>query len=69
LLRIERQVSETRGQFAKGQSRITTATITFPSQADEEFARSRGDLAMIEENINSAQDTGADSAQRWTGKG
>jgi adhesin transport system membrane fusion protein len=56
LLRIERQVSEMRGQLAEVQSRITTAGTTFRSQADEDLAKSRGDLAVLDENIKSAQD-------------
>jgi membrane fusion protein, adhesin transport system len=56
LLRIERQVSEMRGQLAEVQARITTASTTFRSQADEDLAKSRGDLAVLDENIKSAQD-------------
>jgi membrane fusion protein, adhesin transport system len=56
LLRIERQVSEMRGQLAEVQSRIITAGTTFRSQADEDLAKSRGDLAVLDENIKSAQD-------------
>jgi adhesin transport system membrane fusion protein len=56
LLRIERQVSEMRGQLAEVQSRIVTSRATFRSQADEDLAKSRGDLAVLDENIKSAQD-------------
>ena len=56
LLRIERQVSEMRGQLAEVQSRIVTTRATFRAQADEDLAKSRGDLAVLDENIKSAQD-------------
>src|SRR5262249_35195305 len=45
-----------RGQLAEVQSRIVTARATFRAQADEDLAKSRGDLAVLEENIRSAQD-------------
>jgi membrane fusion protein, adhesin transport system len=56
LLRIERQVSDMRGQLAEVQSRIATTRTTFRAQADEDLAKSRGDLAVLDENIKSAQD-------------
>lgn len=56
MLRIERQTSEIRGQLAEVASRMVTAKATFRSQADEELAKSRGDLAVLEENMKSAQD-------------
>jgi adhesin transport system membrane fusion protein len=56
LLRIQRQVSDIRGQLAEVQSRMVTAKTTFRSQADEDLAKSRGDLAVLEENMKSAQD-------------
>jgi adhesin transport system membrane fusion protein len=56
MLRLERQASELRGQLAEVQSRMTTARTTFRSQADEDLAKSRGDLAVLDENIRSAQD-------------
>jgi adhesin transport system membrane fusion protein len=56
MLRLERQASELRGQLAEVQSRMTTAKTTFRSQADEDLAKSRADLAVLDENIRSAQD-------------
>jgi membrane fusion protein, adhesin transport system len=56
MLRLERQLSETRGQLAEVQSRITNTKATFRSQADEDLAKSKGDLAVLDENIKSAQD-------------
>ena len=44
------------GQLAEVQSRITNARAAFRSQADEDLAKSRGDLAALDENIKSAQD-------------
>lgn len=56
MLRLERQASEIRGQLAETQSRITNIKTAFRSQAEEDLAKSRGDLAVLEENIKSAQD-------------
>jgi adhesin transport system membrane fusion protein len=56
MLRLERQASEIRGQLAETQSRITNIKTAFRSQSEEDLAKSRGDLAVLEENIKSAQD-------------
>jgi adhesin transport system membrane fusion protein len=56
MLRLERQASEMRGQLAEAQSRIVNIRAAFRSQADEDLAKSRGDLAVLDENIKSAQD-------------
>lgn len=56
MLRLERQASELRGQLGEVQSRMTTAKATFRSQAEEDLAKSTGDLAVLDENIRSAQD-------------
>ena len=56
MLRLERQASENRGQLAETQSRIENVKTAFRSQADEDLAKSRGDLAVLDENIKSAQD-------------
>ena len=56
MLRLERQASEMRGQLAEAQSRIINIRTAFRSQADEDLAKSRGDLAVLDENIKSAQD-------------
>lgn len=45
-----------RGQLAEAQSKIVNITASFRSQADEDLAKSRGDLAVLDENIKSAQD-------------
>src|SRR5262245_1408763 len=45
MLRLERQASEMRGQLAETQSKIVSTRATFRSQADEDLAKSRGDLA------------------------
>ena len=55
-LRSTRQAAEMSGQLAEVQSRITNARAAFRSQADEDLAKSRGDLAALDENIKSAQD-------------
>jgi adhesin transport system membrane fusion protein len=56
MLRLERQASEMRGQLAEVQSRIANARTAFRSQADEDLAKSKADLAVLDENIKSAQD-------------
>jgi len=56
MLRLERQASELRGQLAEVQARKTNAVASFRSQADEDLAKSKGDLAVLDENIKSAQD-------------
>jgi adhesin transport system membrane fusion protein len=55
-VRLQRQEADLRGQLAGTQSKIVTAKATFRSQADEDLAKSRGDLAVLDENIKSAQD-------------
>jgi membrane fusion protein, adhesin transport system len=56
MIRLERQASELRGQLAEVQSRKITVRTTFLSQVDDDLAKSRGDLAVLDENIKSAQD-------------
>jgi adhesin transport system membrane fusion protein len=55
-LRLTRQATEMRGQLAETQARKVNVRTAFRSQADEDLAKSRGDLAVLEENIKSAQD-------------
>lgn len=70
LLRIQRQASEMQGQLEvakasmakaeagiqEAESRLQSAKTTLRAQADEDLAKSRGDLAVLEENIKSAKD-------------
>ena len=56
MLRLDRQATEMRGQLAEAQSKINYAVAAFRSQADEDLAKSKGDLAVLDENIKSAQD-------------
>lgn len=56
MLRLDRQATEMKGQLAEAQSKIASITSSFRSQADEDLAKSRGDLAVLDENIKSAQD-------------
>jgi adhesin transport system membrane fusion protein len=55
-LRLTRQAAEMRGQLAETQARKVNVRTAFRSQADEDLAKSRGDLAVLDENIKSAQD-------------
>ncbi|MDA9432247.1 HlyD family type I secretion periplasmic adaptor subunit [Bradyrhizobium sp. CCBAU 51627] len=56
MIRLERQSAEAKGQLAEAKSKATTMVTTFRAQADEDLAKSRGDLAVLDENIKSAQD-------------
>src|SRR5690349_7182252 len=56
MLRLDRQATEMRGKLAEAQSKIASTLGSFRSQADEDLAKSKGDLAVLDENIKSAQD-------------
>lgn len=70
MLRLERQASEMRGQLEivkaslaksrasmqEARSKIANARTTFRAQAEEDLAKSRGDLAVLDENIKAAED-------------
>jgi adhesin transport system membrane fusion protein len=56
MIRLDRQASELRGQLAEVQSRKITVKTTFLAQVDDDLAKSKGDLAVLDENIKSAQD-------------
>src|SRR6476646_1087879 len=56
MIRLEGRASETRGQLAETQSRMINVRTAFRSQADDDLAKSKGDLAVLDENIKSAQD-------------
>jgi adhesin transport system membrane fusion protein len=55
-LRLARQATDMKGQLAEVKARKSNATASFRAQADEDLAKSRGDLAVLEENIKSARD-------------
>jgi adhesin transport system membrane fusion protein len=55
-LRLARQATDMKGQLAEVRARKANATASFRAQADEDLAKSRGDLAVLEENIKSARD-------------
>jgi adhesin transport system membrane fusion protein len=56
MIRLQRQETEMKGQLAEAQAKINSIVTSFRSQADEDLAKSRGDLAVLEENMKSAQD-------------
>ena len=56
MLRLERQASEMRGQLAETRAKLQHATAAFRSQSEEDLVKSRGDLAVLDETIKSAQD-------------
>ena len=70
MLRSDRQATDMRGQLAvvratliktqaaidEASSRMTSVRSTFRAQAEDDLAKSRGDLAVLDENIKSAQD-------------
>jgi adhesin transport system membrane fusion protein len=70
MLRLERQATEMRGQLEivkaslvkaqagmqEAQAKIANARTAFRAQAEDDLAKSRGDLAVLDENIKAAQD-------------
>jgi adhesin transport system membrane fusion protein len=56
MIRLDRQAADMRGQLAETKSRIANVTSTFKAQSEEDLAKSKGDLAVLEETIKSAQD-------------
>jgi membrane fusion protein, adhesin transport system len=70
MLRADRQATDMRGQLAvvratmvktqaavqEAHSRLLNVTTNFRAQAEDDLAKSRGDLAVLDENIKSAQD-------------
>lgn len=56
MLRLERQATDMRGQLAETRSKVATIKAAFRAQAEEDLAKSRGDLAVLDETIKSAQD-------------
>ncbi|MBC7577448.1 HlyD family type I secretion periplasmic adaptor subunit [Tardiphaga sp.] len=70
MLRADRQATDMRGQLAvvqatmvkteaavkEAQSRLKNVSAAFRAQAEDDLAKSRGDLAVLDENIKSAQD-------------
>jgi adhesin transport system membrane fusion protein len=69
MLRLERQATEMRGQLAETRSRIDTVKATFRAQAEEDLAKSRADLAVLEESIKSARDKVARTELRSSVRG
>jgi adhesin transport system membrane fusion protein len=55
-IRLHQREADVRGQLAETQSKIANARAAFRAQAEEDLAKSRGDLAVLDENIKSAQD-------------
>lgn len=70
MLRVERQATDMRGQLAvvrativkteaavdEAHSRLLNIATAFKAQAEDDLAKSRADLAVLDENIKSAQD-------------
>lgn len=70
MLRVERQATDMRGQLAvvrativkteaavnEAHSRLLNIGTAFKAQAEDDLAKSRADLAVLDENIKSAQD-------------
>jgi len=56
LIRLERQHADIRGQLAEATARLANVKTSYMSQVEEDLAKSRGDLAVLEENIKGAQD-------------
>lgn len=56
MIRLERQAADTRGQLAEATARLGNVRASYMSQVEEDLAKSRGDLAVLEESIKGAQD-------------
>jgi adhesin transport system membrane fusion protein len=56
LIRLERQAADIRGQLAESTARLANVKTSYMSTVEEDLAKSRGDLAVLEENIKGAQD-------------
>lgn len=56
MLQLDQKAAETKGQLAEVQSRMGNIKAAFRSQAEEDLAKSRGDLAVLDQTIKSAQD-------------
>lgn len=56
MLQQDQKVAEMKGQLAEVQSRIDNTRASFRSQSEEDLAKSRGDLAVLDQTIKSAQD-------------
>jgi adhesin transport system membrane fusion protein len=56
MLRLRQKKVELEGQLKEVRARAATADSTFRSLASEDLTKSKGDLAVLEETIKSAQD-------------
>src|SRR5262245_2319348 len=56
MLQLDQRAAETKGQLAEVQSRIDNVKAAYRSQAEEDLAKSRGDLAVLDQTIRTAQD-------------
>lgn len=56
MLQLDQRAAETKGQLAEVQSRIDNVRAAYRSQAEEDLAKSRGDLAVLDQTIRTAQD-------------
>jgi adhesin transport system membrane fusion protein len=56
MLQLDQRAAETKGQLAEAQARIDNIRAAFRSQAEEDLAKSRGDLAVFDQTIKTAQD-------------
>jgi membrane fusion protein, adhesin transport system len=56
MLQLDQKATEMKGQLAEVQSRIDNIKAAFRSQAEEDLAKSRGDLAVFDQTIKTAQD-------------
>ena len=56
MLQLEQRDAEIRGQLAEVVSRIDNTWASFRSQSEEDLAKSRGDLAVLDQTIKSAED-------------
>jgi membrane fusion protein, adhesin transport system len=56
MLQLQQKAAELKGELAEIVSRIDNAWATFRSQSEEDLAKSRGELAVLDQTVKSAED-------------
>ncbi len=56
MLQLDQKAADMRGQLAEVESRIDNVNAAFRSQTEEDLAKSRGELAVLDQAIKSAED-------------
>jgi adhesin transport system membrane fusion protein len=56
MLQLDQRATEMKGQLAEVRSRIDNTVVSFRSQSEEDLAKSRAELAILDQTIKTAQD-------------